>query len=322
MMERLPRDAEPDEQGWFDTAATASCVAPDQLLALGAGSLPAAVAARVEAHLSACSKCRALLEAMTALEGGPTAEEAQRISASVARSRPRPSAVWRPGWLAAAAAVLAALGLAVMIDQSDDVRPLVGAPSRDRELPTPAFALRLEKPAIDLPPEALALRGSGASPYFADLSAALQPWRQDRFEEAAAQFRNVTARYPDRPHGFFYLGVSLLMADRAGEAFAPLQRARALAADDAALRASATWYLAVSFERSGQTAAAIQALAELCEGGGARHDEGCRGLSALRPPPGESGAHQWGTPSAGGTGHGGDRSTGGSADSRRPVPVH
>ncbi|HEX7019742.1 MAG TPA: hypothetical protein VF159_07035 [Gemmatimonadaceae bacterium] len=303
MSEQLPRDVEHDEQGWFEHAN--ACVPPELLLPLGAGTLPRETAARVQAHVSACATCRALLEAMIALDVPPGAEQADRIAAAIARARaPRhPVSLHRlaapPSWLAAAAMLVAAAGLALMIPRSPGPRPPIGPPSHDRRLPDERFALSLQKPETELPPDALVLRGGGPSPYVAALATALEPWNRDRFGDAATKFRAVTMQYPDRPHGHYYLGVSLLMSNRPHEAVGPLQRAQALATDDASLCDSASWYLAIGFERSGQIASAVQALADLCSRPGARRGEACRGLAALRPPVGDPGPKDSRTSSVG-----------------------
>lgn len=300
MTDSRPRDAEPAEEALFAMRGS-SCVSPDLLQPWRAGTLPPGLATQVEAHLTRCATCRALLDAAGALEAeaGPTPEESARITAAIWRGRGRASVGrvrrWQPVWLgAAAAAVVAALGLAFILSGSPEMRPLVGAPSHDIVLQsTDAFALALQKPPTELPPDALVLRSGGRSPYVEALSAALEPWRWNRFGEAAPKFRDVTVRYPDRPHAFFYLGVSLLMAGHAADAVAPLERARALASDDPSLREAATWYLAVALERHGETAAAVQALADLCAEGAARRDEACRGLAAMRPLPGRPASEGW-----------------------------
>jgi putative zinc finger protein len=324
MSERLPRDVEHDEQGWFEHAA--ACVPPELLLPLGAGTLPRETAARVEAHVSECATCRALLEAMTALDVPLGAEQADRIAAARARTPRQPVWLHRlaagPSWLAAAAMLVAAAGLALMIPRAPSPRPPVGPPSHDRGLPNERFALSLQKPETELPPDALVLRGGGPSPYVAALATALEPWNRDRFGDAATKFRAVTMQYPDRPHGHYYLGVSLLMSDRPREAVGPLQRAQALAGDDASVRDSASWYLAIGFERSGQLASAVQALADLCSRAGARRGEACRGLAALRPPVGDPGAKDQRKSSVGGALVGRrDRPAVGPTGPGAPVPI-
>ena len=322
MIDRLPRDAEPEEAGWFTPAGAAGCVSPDLLFAARGDSVPADVAARVEAHLSRCPTCRALLEALVAVHGDPTMEGEQRINASIERRTRRRVAAWHPEWLAAAALVIATIGLALMMAGSNEPGPLAKPPAHDRELRGDPFALVLEKPDVELPADALALRGetSAGTPYVAALSAALDAWNENRFEEAAAKLRELTRRHPDRPHAFYYLGTSLLVLHRPADAVDPLQRARELAAHDPVLRDSVTWYLAVSFERNGDTAAAIQALADLCAGGGTRRDESCRGLAELAPL-NESGARHWEKPGVRGPAVGsGDRFPGGSSGPGTAVP--
>ena len=282
MTTRLPSDAEPFERDLFEAAKGKACVPPELLLAYAAGTLPDALASQVSAALEACPTCRSLAAALQDIDIVPTQEEERRIRHAVNHSRP--ARAWRPAWLSAAAALLVAVvGAMLVVNRPVDNVPPARSPGRDVALPARPYALALEKPPVDLPPDALVLRGSTPEPYVAALASALQPWRADRFDEAAKRFLVVTQKFPARARGHYHLGASLLLDGRATEAVAPLERARALATD-LTLREAAAWYLAVAFERSGRAALAVQELASICDGGGPRRADACRGLERLRPP--------------------------------------
>jgi hypothetical protein len=287
MTTRLPSDAEPFERPLFEAARGMVCVPPELLLPHAAGTLPEPLSARVSEFLEACPVCRNLAAALSEIETAPTPDEERRVLQAVNRARfLRP---WRSAWLTAAAAVLvAAVGAMLVVNRPIDNVPPARSPARDLALPAQSYALALEKPPVDLPPDALVLRGSTSEPYVAALASALQPWRANRFEEAARRFLGMTKKFPDRARGHYYLGASLLMDGRAADAVGPLDRARTLATDRT-LRDSATWYLAVAFERSGRAALAVQELAAICRGDGARRADACRGLERLRPPLGSNG---------------------------------
>ncbi len=315
MTTRLPSDAEPFERDLFEAAKGTVCVPPELLLAYAAGTLPDALASQVSAALEACPTCRRLAAALQDIDIVPTPDEERRIRQAV--NHTRPMSAWRPAWLSAAAALLVAVvGATLVVNRPVDNVPPAHSPGRDVALPARTYALALEKPPVDLPPDALVLRGSTPEPYVAALASALQPWRADRFDEAARRFLGVTRNFPGRARGHYYLGASLLMDGRAAEAIAPLERARTLATDGT-LRDSAAWYLAVAFERSGRASLAVQELASICDGDGPRRADACRGLERLRPPLGSNEGRSSGLGAVGV----GDRPSLGPAPSGPAVPV-
>jgi hypothetical protein len=172
--------------------------------------------------------------------------------------------------------------------------PFVSRPATDRALPGADFVLAVNTPVIVLPPEALVLRGSHVDPYITALESALGPFRRGEYTAAATAFERVNAAFSNRPHAFFYRGVSLLLAGEAASAVVPLERARLTATSDPMLADDAAWYLAAAFERSGRLPSAVATLGDLCAGSGPRQLDACRALPRFSPLPssrrGEAGA--------------------------------
>jgi len=284
-MRRVPADLETFERELFDAAGGAGCPRADLLLPALEGVLPDPLGARVRAHAAACPLCRDLVEALSA---GPAAEPDEgaldRIHGRVKAGRRSWLAIIR--WPAVAAAALVAAGLVfARLAPGPIETPPVASRGGDVALPAPAFVLALSKPAVELPPEALVLRGGDADPAVTALIAALEPYRRDDFAEAADRLEAVVDAYPDARHAQFYLGVSRLLAGRAAEAVGPLSRAAQRAPAGSWLRAEATWYLAVSSERDGDRGGALGALADLCGRPGPRREAACDGLRRLTPVP-------------------------------------
>lgn len=131
----------------------------------------------------------------------------------------------------------------------------------DRRVPAPAAAQmpapdassipaapppRLEKPAIVVSSEQLLTTRSRRdnTAYVESLAAALEPYQQDKFKEAARRLAGVATSHPDAFEPAFYLGVSLLLDGKASEAVPVLERARRLAS--AVRRDEATHYLTLA----------------------------------------------------------------------------
>jgi hypothetical protein len=284
MSRRLPTDREQWESGAFGRGARSACPAPDLLLPAVEGVLPEPGLTRVREHLATCPLCRELSTALdNAASEGPSLQERGRLDARFAGLGRRRF----PSWMAAAAAVLLTAGAAAWVSLLPEFRPPVpGEPPRSAPAPSraPAFVLALKKPSIELPAAALVLRGSTVEPYISALVAALDPFRRGQYDDAARRLAAVERQYPQKPHVPFYLGVSELLAGRPGDAIAPLQRSRSLAADGTAIHADASWYLAVALERQARRDESMLILTDLCGSGGARNDEACLALHGLLSP--------------------------------------
>jgi hypothetical protein len=235
------------------------------------------LAARVRAHVEQCALCAALLDVVAASD--PTDLEAGRIEARVL-APVRLSA--RRRIFAAAAAVVVAIGGASIAWRA---QPHVPQPVPETRTPVatsgPVYQLPLDKPVTELPPESLTLRSGSADPYAAALEEALAPYDRDDYRAAIAVLAPLAARYPDKPHPAYYLGLSRLLDGDAAGAVDDLQKARRLASPGSSLSSQAAWYLAVALERSGRPATAAEPLQAVCAGGSARKAQACDGLRRL-----------------------------------------
>ncbi len=285
MIRRVPKDLEPDEAPWFAAGASAAnCPDPDLLQAALEGTTPEPVSDRLRAHAAECRSCSALAEVLRG-EAVPqlSAEADQRL-----RRRLEPTARLPRPWLAgAAAAVLVGVASLTLWQRSGPGASAPGpavpvaADPRTGQVSAP-YALPLERPAIDLPPTALTLRGGRPDAYAAAIQEALVPFSQGEDAAAAEVLARVTRRYPGRPHASFYLGVARLLTGRPSDATAPLGEARRTAGQDRWLRDEAIWYLAVATERTSGTSAAAALLEPLCaSSSGSRREAACAGLRRL-----------------------------------------
>ena len=245
-----------------------ACPSPSVLRAAGMGLLPAPLAARVEQHVAACGLCRQLARDLAEL---PDVEvepgEAASIDAAVrARTRRSPRAlVWRG--MAAAAMVAVAAGAAFLAREARlDVRtPAVAAP------PSTPAAARAVRPSplvavkLPAPPEAgvLVWRGAPVDEYEVALADALRPYSENDFPRAARELERLTGRFPSRPDGWLYLGVTSLLRDDPARAVPALERAVALATG--AKQTDAQWYLAIAERQAGRPADALAIVGQLCQ---------------------------------------------------------
>lgn len=274
-----PRDAGFDEQSTFARwQGVSGCPPPELLGPATEGTLqPAMLAARVRAHVEQCSLCATLLDVAAGVD--PTSDETKRIEARVL-APVRLSA--RRRIFAAAAAVIVAVGGASIAWRTQSHEPQPAPETRTTGATSgPVYRLPLDKPVTELPPEALTLRSGSADPYAAALDEALAPYNRDDYQAAIAALAPLAARYPDKPHPAYYLGLSRLLAGDAAGAVDDLQKARRLASPGSSLSWQAAWYLAIALERSGRPASAIEPLQAVCAGGSARKAQACDGLRRL-----------------------------------------
>src|SRR5262245_50464930 len=282
-MTKLPRDAEHDGVPMFAQwqPAAVGCPSPDLLFPAVEGVLPADVAAPILAHLESCPLCRELSRVEPGDAAGPTLEEAARLRARVFPVAPRRTVPYLTITYAAAAAITLVAGGLVLARLVS--RPAAPAPPLATSTPpavTPAFVLALNKPVTELPPESLTLRSASPDRYASALERALEPYARGEYAEAITRLEPLARDYPSRPHPAYYLGLSKLLGG-SGDAAPDLERARTLADRGSSLRADATWYLAVAFERNGRRESAVSTLTDLCAAPGARQAQACTGVRAL-----------------------------------------
>jgi hypothetical protein len=266
---------------------------PDPALwpALEGGVLPESLATPAAEHLRECQVCQALAGDL-ASDDMTSAVEANPVALPPPPALPRKAAAATPsrwGWLLrplpAAAGLLVALAAASAWWMTGGPQASVRAPAAPApasgpvRAEPPSYRLSLEKPPVVVPlGTALVWRSDSASEhdqYLADLAAALVPYRNDEFGEAAVRLLAVTRRHPTA-EAWFYLGVSRLLLGESHAAVGDLRRARELAQPP--LRDDASWYLAVALERAGAAEAAVPELKALCAGGGARRARACEAL--------------------------------------------
>ena len=283
-MTKLPLDAEHDEVPMFTRwqSASAGCPPPDLLFPAAEGVLPADVAAPIVAHLEICPLCQELSRVEPGEAAGPTLQEGARLRARTFPVAPRRTVSYRTIAYAAAAAIALVAGGGVLVRLV--TRPAApAAPVAKAGTPaavTPEFVLALNKPVTELPPESLTLRSASPDRYASAVERALEPYERGDYAEAVKRFEPVTRDYPSRPHPSYYLGLSKLLGG-SGDAAPDLERARTLADKGSSLRADATWYLAIAFERNGRRESAVATLTDLCAAPGARQAQACAGVRAL-----------------------------------------
>jgi hypothetical protein len=253
------------------------CPPPELVQGARVGALPPDLQEVISTHTAACVVCTTLGESLESFPAAsPTPEELRRIegrirgSLTAAPRRP----VRRRLWRAAAAIVLTASGSWLAYRWSMSGAGESPAPSPAGHPPS-VFALDR---APLLPPTPT---DSISSAERVDLSAALEPYREGEFREAKRRLTAYVAKYPDRPEGHFYLGVSELVLFSNASAVAALETAEQLAAGRADLAREVAWYLALAYRRTGEKDGAWDRLARLCRdprGGSLR---ACDGLAEL-----------------------------------------
>jgi predicted Zn-dependent protease len=250
--------------------------------------------ARLVDHLAVCVACADVYRVVVQVRDGapsvaPQAWPQRRVS------RPR-------AWYGLAAAAVLAIAVsgtlwmtrgrrAATPDQTatntaTTPTPVASAasPGSSPVVPPPgprAWAALPLAPAVTLP-ASLTLVMRGAAPesqvFLRAFGAAIAPYREGRYADAATALGGLTRSFPDVPEGWYYLGVSHLLAGSAGAAIEPLQRATVsgVVGDDAA------WLHAVALERAGRTDEASAALRTLCAGTGPARRRACEAEGSTR----------------------------------------
>lgn len=232
-------------------------------------------------HILACRECTDVYRGLVAFEEGAAGiDEGARRQRFGSRSA--------IGAMALAASLVAAV-----------VLWRVGGPGDRQAAPGAAdiAATRPERPPArpDFTVEKLAVRvsaeralvfrspGSDQQPFLTAFGRAIEPYRADRFETAAAALHQVGVTFPDAVEAPLFEGVSLLMLKRPADAVPVLSRARTLAgAND--LARDAEYYHAVALFGAGDPAGR-GALQRLCDNQGTYQTHACKVLGSVSSPP-------------------------------------
>jgi predicted Zn-dependent protease len=152
--------------------------------------------------------------------------------------------------------------------------------------PPPPPATASPGPFLVLEPltvrEAPGMQVRGGDGFDEALSAALVPYVAGDQDQAILRLSALAERYPDAASARLYLGVALLLRDRAEDAVAVLEAARVRAG--AFWGPHAAWYLAIARERTGRRGAARAALDELCRGDSEYRARSCAAVERLPSP--------------------------------------
>ena len=177
--------------------------------------------------------------------------------------------------LAAAASVVLAV---VLVRTLREPPPPTVSPAQTTSPGEPASVhLRVEKAPVELPLDSvIRWRGSpdtSRPDEMTELQQALEPYRRDDFQDAAARLVDLARTHPRNAYVQFYLGVSWLMLNRDAAATASLETAERLA--EGSLMTSAAWYLATVYDRTGQRDRALEKLRTLCAGRSREAERAC-----------------------------------------------
>ncbi len=228
-----------------EAAPTPSCPDTARIWAAVTGELPARTARELVDHAATCPACAFAwrLAHEVAVEAGTESAAAAAPASIFTGFR------WRSAWLAAGLALAALLGTFLALQLGGQGRRDAAAHWRHvAVIPAPSVATG----------GALVWRGEPAAD--AELAAALVPYSQGDWPAAERALSSLMLTHPADGRGAFYLGVTLLLLDRPGDAAARLEEAgrlRGVAAD------LIDWYLALALLKSGRAADAIAPLDRL-----------------------------------------------------------
>lgn len=264
----MAMDGHPDEDTWVRFACD---------------ELAADERVRLVDHAFACGACAATLRAVMHVRQGAAA-----IDGAAPRASQTPS--FHPYmWLGVAAALVMAVGGAIVLRSGDPGRRPGDAPTASvtpAEQPTsvarvepPTWARLDTRPEVRLPASlALAVRGTDQDrdALLEAFGQAIAHYRAGRFGEAADLLAPLAARRPDIPEFAFYLGIARLFSGDSAAAVAPLRQARA----SRMLSHEAQWHEAVALERLERREEAMQVLSGLCAASNPYQARACEALRA------------------------------------------
>lgn len=264
----------------------------DVLVAARAGLLPAEMQARASAHLERDAWSRAIVEGFeqSGADEGVDPGFEERLLANIQKS---PSTLimpnkWRrtlaaTGGLALAATILIAVFVsrkpADLAPSSSPASPASSTAVVPSPAPPPA-PITFTKPDVKWSAGALTWRGVPADqPFMADLTPAMDAYREGDYTRAEPAFDRLSGKYPDSIEVLFYLGLTRMLRDDFAGALAPLAAAEQLKqvtfADDV------SWFLGVAELRTGQVVQSRSRLSALCGKGGSRAAEACAAVAKL-----------------------------------------
>lgn len=287
-MSRPWSDIDPEEEKLLaqwnrDTApSNTGCLSAEMVRASVEECLPEPELSRARQHLAQCPMCAALAQDLSAFEmSGPTPLESRRMRAKIGLPvEPVPEQA-RPWWAKVAPWVLAAGCAALAVGVWTRIsQPTTGVTPTAVVKSGSAQRLPVQPAAVRMPLTSLVWRGEekkSTDAYPAALAKALEPYGAGKYAEAIAALQPIAAEHPRRAEGHFYLGVSLLMANRDADAITPLENARA--ALDSPIRSEIDWYLAVALRNSGRTTEAAVLFRSLCDNAGVHQKEACAALA-------------------------------------------
>lgn len=279
-------DFEPEELAMIEelgmTRVPADCPTPARLQAYAIHALPDDQIDQVTRHLAECPLCRLLAEDFARMECPDPEPEAvdklwRRMQPALCELRAKPA---KPRWWARvtwAMAPVAAAALLVLAAHSPVPRRRVpiavslGDYQRAAPVEPAPIVVALE--------ELLTWRGATPGAAQSETVSAFAAYQRGDYAEATRLFGALASRDPRRHRAAFYQGVALLLAGRAAEAIAPLDRAKSLGG--AAERSDAQWYLALARVHAGDPAQGRRELDELCLSGAGHAWEACQVLRRL-----------------------------------------
>lgn len=269
-----PEGDHPDEDTW---------------VRFSTGALEDEARERLADHVVSCQSCSATYRALGVLR-------AQAPGGAVGTASTIPPKAWWSGsttWLAAAATIALAVTAAVVQVRAPTSSTSAPASAIDTPAPAPAsppatpapppvraWARDVNAPEVELPARyALVVRGPRSmGAFMTAFGAAIVPYREGRYAEAATALDQVARDFPDAPEAAFYLGVArLLSGDPAGA-----KDALALAESAETLGDAARWFGAVAAEQAGQSGAADALLDDLCGRPGNYRSRACAAAGVAR----------------------------------------
>jgi predicted Zn-dependent protease len=194
------------------------------------------------------------------------------------------------GWIPALAAAAVLIVMIAVVRRGGAPARSLGQPSQpsvERQVatasPARAPALPLDKPDVKLTSAALVLRSAGRDARFVDdIAPALDAYRANDYVEADRRFVELETRYPKSVEVTFYRAIAQLFLDDPRGALLSLQAARRI--DDDSFAPEIAWYLAVAYERAGDSTRARSELDSLCRGSSAYAPKACDAAAKRNTP--------------------------------------
>jgi hypothetical protein len=254
-----------------------ACPGPERLAAFYAGEIGEAGSEAVRDHLAACGACVA--------ESGEARRFVDVLRGARPVARTAPTGAWfgapRQRWVGLAATLALVVVAAWLVLARGERQPSQDA-ARWRDLVVARAAYT--------PPGSPGVEGTwrgpdetAASQSKGTLVDAMKPYAADDFGEAERRLREIGPSDPARAEARFYLGVTLLLLDRAPDATAPLEEASS--SPDRGFGDEARFYLALAWLKAGKPERAVGSLERLAVSSGRHAAEASRLLARIREAP-------------------------------------